>query len=339
MKVKDYAARAAKTDRLKRSGGNRMSLPLVGISAETGLLLAEVQREVRLSSVAKNVTPGSSGNASIRLEVRKKLGNIIWYACAVSGRVGLDMSRDVLYPNLIDILVSANRLNRVKANLRVEARSWDAYQRRAWTTSGYSPTAESLVKFFTYMSRCSADLVYFSKYQRLTEARREKLAERLGAMLWYVAGFATLFGLKLSDVATANLGLVEERYRTGRFREPTPLYDSEAVELEKLPRRFKVKFVEGQRIGDGTHTATMLMNGVVVGDTLTDNSRHNDGYRFHDALHLANAAILGWSPVTRALLRRKRKHNPSIDEVDDGARATIVEEAIVNDRPPLSGPC
>lgn len=73
----------------------------------------------------------------------------------------------------------------------------------------------------------------------------------------------------------------------------------------------------------------MYMNGRQIGDQLTDNSYENDGYRFHDVFHIANAAILGWSPVLRGVLGLKRKYNERIDEVQDGARATIVEEAIV----------
>jgi aryl-alcohol dehydrogenase-like predicted oxidoreductase len=37
---------------------------------------------------------------------------------------------------------------------------------------------------------------------------------------------------------------------------------------------------------------------------------------------------LGWSPVLRGLLKRKRKSNAKIDENEDGARAAIIEEGI-----------
>ena len=47
-------------------------------------------------------------------------------------------------------------------------------------------------------------------------------------------------------------------------------------------------------------------NGINIGDRLTDNKLEKDDYRFHDVFQLANAAILGWSPVLRALLRVKR---------------------------------
>jgi hypothetical protein len=48
--------------------------------------------------------------------------------------------------------------------------------------------------------------------------------------------------------------------------------------------------------------------------------------------HLANVAKLGWSPVVRGkLLRpsRKRRSAPDVDEVEDGGRAIVIDEAIV----------
>jgi hypothetical protein len=66
-----------------------------------------------------------------------------------------------------------------------------------------------------------------------------------------------------------------------------------------------------------------------LGSDLTDNSYEDDGYRYHDIMHLANVAKLGWSPVLRGLMGLKRKGNPRTDEVEDGARAQIVEEAVI----------
>jgi hypothetical protein len=65
-----------------------------------------------------------------------------------------------------------------------------------------------------------------------------------------------------------------------------------------------------------------------MGNPLTDNSHVDDGYRFHDVFHLAYAAVLGWSPVTRKLMGRKRKSNLDIDEAEDGGRAIVGEEGI-----------
>lgn len=65
-----------------------------------------------------------------------------------------------------------------------------------------------------------------------------------------------------------------------------------------------------------------------VGDPLSDNAWGDDGYRFHDVFHLAHMTVLGWSPIMRSLLKRKRRSDRQVDEVEDGARAKIVEEAV-----------
>ncbi len=38
--------------------------------------------------------------------------------------------------------------------------------------------------------------------------------------------------------------------------------------------------------------------------------------------------MLTWSPVTRSLLRLKRKSKPLVDEAQDGARAVLIEEGV-----------
>lgn len=72
----------------------------------------------------------------------------------------------------------------------------------------------------------------------------------------------------------------------------------------------------------------LFLEGRPLGDALTDNAHVTDGYRYHDVFHLGNAILLGWSPVIRKLLGVKRKSNTQIDEVEDGARAAVTEEAI-----------
>jgi len=37
--------------------------------------------------------------------------------------------------------------------------------------------------------------------------------------------------------------------------------------------------------------------------------------------------VLGWSPITRWFLNRKRKSRPDVDMIEDGARAKAAEEA------------
>ena len=61
---------------------------------------------------------------------------------------------------------------------------------------------------------------------------------------------------------------------------------------------------------------------------MTDNAYDADGYRFHDVFHLGYVAVLGWSPVVRKLMGRKRKYNKIKDEVEDGGRAQVIDEGI-----------
>lgn len=103
-------------------------------------------------------------------------------------------------------------------------------------------------------------------------------------------------------------------------------FDSNFQEREQLPRKFTVNF-DSIQIGSRFKTKVSI-DGEQVGDVIDDNSRENDNYRFHDVFHYTFATMLGWSPCTRAMIRRKRKSVPVIDEIEDGARATITEEAI-----------
>ncbi|MEQ9468007.1 MAG: hypothetical protein RLN88_11385 [Ekhidna sp.] len=103
-------------------------------------------------------------------------------------------------------------------------------------------------------------------------------------------------------------------------------FDSDFDPMEQFPRKFSVDF-ESIIVGSKTKTRVSI-NGIQSGDLIDDNSKEKDGYRFHDVFHYTYAALLGWSPCTRSLMKRKRKSVPLIDETEDGARATITEEAI-----------
>nr|WP_247714926.1 hypothetical protein [Qipengyuania mesophila] len=147
----------------------------------------------------------------------------------------------------------------------------------------------------------------------------------LGAILWHLSAIASLYDLSLCKVAEANeLKITEISNRTDS--QPTALYDRiEGIpEEQQFPLKFEISYVSTKR-----DRLQMFYRGRPLGDELDDNARTDDGYRFHDALHLANIAVLGWSPVMRSLMGLKRKYNPIIDRTEDGARARIVEEAIV----------
>lgn len=96
--------------------------------------------------------------------------------------------------------------------------------------------------------------------------------------------------------------------------------------IETIPNEFVVDFVE---INEKEYPQVKVsVSNLQAGDIINDNSYIDDGYRYHDVFHYTFATLLGWSPCTRAMLKRKRKSDKLIDRVEDGARAIITEEAI-----------
>lgn len=104
-------------------------------------------------------------------------------------------------------------------------------------------------------------------------------------------------------------------------------FDDSCLPHEQIPRLFSVVFKEVGKGGMGE--VLVEFNGESqLGDTINDNSYENDFYRYHDIFHYSFATMLGWSPCTRAMMKVKRKSDTMIDAIEDGARATITEEAL-----------
>jgi hypothetical protein len=157
----------------------------------------------------------------------------------------------------------------------------------------------------------------------------------------------------LGDIADANLRRTRDRYsrkHTGAEQWNRPVFDAVYPARERFPRRLVVAVAERILPSGRRATTLTLVNaepdafpngpvtiggklagfqvGAELGDPLTDNTRLADAYRFHDAIHLGFMAVLGWSPVMRALLRLKRKSSPEADECEDGTRAIFAEEGL-----------
>ena len=153
---------------------------------------------------------------------------------------------------------------------------------------------------------------------------KERVSEELGDLLWYIANVAEKFDLKLNDIAQQNLEKASGRW--GSQDTGAIIFDAEFQDHERLPRTFEVELNEVTV--DGRTMIQMRIDGEKVGDDLTDNADDPDGYRFHDVFHLAYVAVLGWSPVIRKLMKRKRTSVPKIDEVQDGGRAQVLDEGV-----------
>lgn len=104
-------------------------------------------------------------------------------------------------------------------------------------------------------------------------------------------------------------------------------FDDDCKPEEQIPRLFTVTFKE-VGIGQRGEVRVIFDENRQIGDIINDNSYENDFYRYHDIFHYSFATLLGWSPCARAMIKRKRKSSPLLDEIEDGARAAITEEAL-----------
>lgn len=165
--------------------------------------------------------------------------------------------------------------------------------------------------------------------------RATGVAEDVGDILWYLAAAASALGMDLAEAAESNLAKTADRWpparrsRTGPLDVPLPparVRDEEFPAGQRLPRRFAVALAPLPE--DPVRVVGVLEDEFALGNLLGDNAYDDDGYRWHDAIHLAHAAVLGWSPVVRMLLGRKRKADPRVDDVEDGGRAIAIEEGV-----------
>lgn len=209
----------------------------------------------------------------------------------------------------------------------------NVYQQEAQKTDKNPSLSESdsssalSVPFLGLAGEAGELLSEYKKYLRDGDSHRlfkDRVQEELGDLLWYIANLATKYRLSLSDIAQANLEKTQNRWGKGDTSQI--VFDADFPEGERLPRKMKVE-LKSVPI-DSKQKIVMCINGAVVGDPLTDNSDDPDGYRFHDVFHLGYIAVLGWSPVIRKLMKLKRKSDPDKDEVQDGGRAQVIDEAI-----------
>lgn len=205
---------------------------------------------------------------------------------------------------------------------------------RVPTTSQASVELGVIVPLLGLAGEAGELLSEYKKFLRDGPAHRlfkERVAEELGDILWYVANVATKFGLNLETIAADNLKKTRDRWETANpgmlsLFPKAYTFDQGYPAAECLPRKMDVTLTVENR--DGVDKIILRVNGEECGASLTDNAYEPDGYGFHDVMHFANAAVLGWSPVLRGILKCKRRSNKKVDEVEDGGRAAAIEEGI-----------
>jgi NTP pyrophosphatase (non-canonical NTP hydrolase) len=299
LTLDEYEVQAAKTD--QRSDGSSLNFPLLGLFGETGSLLSEVKKKQR----------DRASYIGYAAAVVEELGDVLWYLTAVASRGGL-------------------RLGDIAANLDRGYADWQSWDEsltfHALQPSIMAMTAEPSSSFEQTLLQLAGDvgsLVSDHQAEKLKD-NRAALAGHLSRIMRRLIQAANEAGVTLEAAAVKNLAKTSDRWPTERVF--PPFLDADADSEEQLPRTLTVDVFE--RDVGGQTFVFQRCNGVNIGDRLTDNAATPDDYRFHDVFHFAHMAVLGWSPVLRALFRLKRKSEPKIDEAEDGARAILIEEGV-----------
>jgi NTP pyrophosphatase (non-canonical NTP hydrolase) len=164
-----------------------------------------------------------------------------------------------------------------------------------------------------------------------------RVEEELGDLLWYVAATANRLSMDFNVVAEKSLEKAAMNFAAEL--PPPSTYDEGWPDTHRLPRQMSVRFVEDdsapvtvvrmQPLGELAGRVMRQRHDTHLGDPLDDNLIVEDNYRYHDVIHLAHAAVLGWSPVLRGLMGAKRKGGDGeTDRTQDGARAAAIEEGL-----------
>jgi NTP pyrophosphatase (non-canonical NTP hydrolase) len=300
----EYQQFTTRTDRNSAIGIDGLGFVLLGLFGEVGSLLSELKKKQR----------DKDAYVAYHESVIEELGDTLWYFANGALRAGLSLS------------TIAQRVSATLGN-------WDYHGKPDALTfrdlqlpkaSFPGPITGDVVEHrLLFLAAKVGGLLDDWSSDRI-RSNRDVLSADLVEIFRALLAAADDAQVSLDDAARRNV--VKTLGRWPVELDWGPLFDQDFSVEEQIPRHFTITFRERQ-IGDRRYVLQQL-NGVNIGDRLTDNRRQEDDYRFHDVFHLAYAGILGWSPCLRALLKVKRKSRPEIDENEDGARAGIIEEGI-----------
>ncbi len=286
--ISDYLTQVAPTDKL---ASDDLQPILLGLFGEVGSIMA----------TAKKFHREKSAYAGYRNAVAEEFGDALWYFTALCRRLNVPVDEILAAAASAEgytLSIAANDL--VESPISQVATPLAAPELDpALLELGEAAVGLFILRDLTVEPRKGLT-VFADRYLKALKAARVAFAE----------------------VVRKNLNKT-----VGRFLSPDysnlPDFDRDFPEEEQLPRQFEITI--DQRASGRSY---LRMNGVFIGDPLTDNILDPDGYRFHDVFHFAHAAILHWSPTFRSLIKHKRKSNAKVDEAQDGGRAVVVEEGL-----------
>jgi NTP pyrophosphatase (non-canonical NTP hydrolase) len=285
---------------LTYKGRDALNFLLLGLYGEVGSLLSEIKKKQR----------DENAYFAFASSAREEFGDVLWYFANIAQTMQLKLST-IAHRAKWD---SGSRKNpKTFADLRAGG----------WTFA--EPTASPLAeRHLLKLAVAVGELIERAGARTIDRSDLYRaLAEIFSALLFAAKGAK----INPEDAAVFNIEKTFSRFPI--IHDWGAPFDKEYDDHERFPAEIKITFKEKRTRGKGVYVI-QEWRGVHIGDRLTDNSAHQDGYRFHDIFHLSYATYLGWSPVLRALLKLKRKSRPEIDEQQDGARAVITEEGISN---------
>lgn len=338
MRIAEYDAFVQKTSQFAdKPKDEQYAIALYGLVGEIGSLVAAVKKKL----LAEGGEEASWNQPNE--EIKEELGDALWYCFSLAHIIN-DGSFDILAADIEtlrgEIGSGDERAGKIATSLDPDVRAafleaaknfpppggyvFDDYQKLAFMTARTDGRV-LLEVCLAVLWQLGAELLR-STLPDIERNLNRNVADRaanivLGEITWHLSALASLYNLSLSDdVVVPNCTKVQ--FRSDRS-DPTPLHDEGTDPKEQFPRAFDVAFVPV-----GPRKSRMYFEGWPLGNDLTDNFSSDDGYRFHDVIHLALIARLGWSPVMRGFMKRKRK-DERIDEIEDGGRAKVVEELVI----------
>lgn len=168
------------------------------------------------------------------------------------------------------------------------------------------------------------ELLFGELISYTTSLSRKATSKKVKDFLTIYSEVMSFLSLDLLTIVEHNTFKIRNRFvPIEELNLPLISFDSTFSKDEQLPIEFEVHIVEKPN-----GKAYLKWNDVFIGSALNDNHQEDDNYKYHDVFHLAFAAILHWSPTFRALIKHKRKSDPSIDETQDSGRPIVIEEGL-----------
>lgn len=301
LSISEYQRLAASTNREPSKSKPRFAL--LGLFGETGSVLSEVKKKQRDEIAFR----------TYHQHVVEELGDMLWYISAFSTALGISLD-EVVRPVAIKVNRPSTKSGRDilcsdfdQDDGYISYKPQETYQEELEILAGEVGT---LVKDYD------------------TDTPINYIKDQLTKIFDQALVVINQSGAQFSEIAESNISKILSRWPEHFSYENTPYFEHEIPSYEQLPKKMKIHVFEKRKGDSKSCFVIQRYDNFNIGDRLTDNIIKEDDYRFHDVFHYAYAAVLHWSPVLRSLLKVKRKSHPELDESEDGARATLIEEGI-----------